>query len=663
MADDVRISQGLREVLQSETPAETRHAMVIPSVVVREVLQADLPPPTVDKTMGAVISSLAREVLQADLPPPKDLALMAAVTQLYREILYRMPDFGVAQAFREVLLTYAALPGTTAYLRQEVNQVALSLPVSPLAQVISVEGAAFVSMLTMQQANAMPFPWSLTRVAQSTALVASALPISTQSLTRSPQVMSAVLHKAASGAYLPPTDTQSRTMVGQSVALVLQSSAIPYVPDSKDYAAQVRLLAVQPTDLTAMWTTPEQVGQVRAAVVQSLGTVSLPRSITLAAQVSHQAVSRRTDPMPQSPTRAGAVATQAAIASDMPFPVGVIHGRQSTSQVVQQWIAGMPQGMDRVAQSCVKVAQATPYSGLDAMLAKNRAAQVALDVLIAASYPTPQVSWSNSVYAQAATVYTQVADPAWYMPPSYIVSGSKYTFCPQVAELVAQARIEALPWSRTALPQLRAMAAARADYRPASSVATSGITLSSLTRQVAIADQYDDPHNAQSILTVSQATEQVAQVAEYPTAHISTTAALVGQLVEQAAQADTYPQPDSLRSVNAVKQILTQNAQTDTYPDPLGLHSPLSVGQVAEQVAELCSDYPDKDAPGSAVVIRSVMEQSAELCSYPDKDQPGSRVVVRQMRGQVALTDPTLYVLPKPLRRQRVRIVCRVVYE
>lgn len=662
MAEDVRISQGLREVLQADTAAETRHAMVIPSVAVREVLQADEGPPTVDKTLDAAISSLAKEVLQRDAPA-QDLALMAAPSQLYREVLYRMPDFGVSQAFREVLLTYTALPGTTAYTHQHLSTATMALPVSPIAQVISTEKVPFVSTLAIQRGDVMSFPWSNSRTGQEVMLVAQARLGAVQSVTRTPQAMTEILQQAATGAYRQLQEVYSQSRVGQSVILVLQSRDIAYTPDSNEYVPQIRVMSVQGSDLTTLWASPASVKAAGLKVAVSLGPSTLPRSYIFTRQVVTQAVTSASKAMPRSVTRVNQSISQAVVATSIPLPVGRIWGRQVRTQTVQARTDEWPQGVDHAAQSRVAVAQAASYPTVDSQLARARASRVAVDVLMGSDYALPDNVQSFSRYAQAATIYTQRADPAWYPPVSGIETGSKYSFLRQFTELVAQDLTDT-PWpiSRLRVPQFTEQVTLRADYRPASSVATSGITMSQVAQIVAVTDVYDDAHNAYSFLEVWQLCGQVAQVDVYESAHIIETETLVSQITETCIQTDTYPDPAALKSDNIASQIAAHLALEDSYPSPSGVHSLQEIRQIAEQVA-VGDVFPDKDQPQSRLVVRQVAEQVAETCSYPDKDIPQSRIMARQIREQIALTDPDMYVMPRPLRRQRVKIIGRVVYE
>lgn len=660
---DTRTTLTSREVLQGDTatPPDLRMIAGI-SRVVHEVLQGDTANAVTLRQLGTPAVAV-REVLQGDTDNAITKRMFATPAIAVREVLYGFPPYQLARATREVLLTYAQTPGIPTKASQVGGAVVQSLSMPPVADVISPEDVAFVASMTVQHSDVSGFPWSQSRTGQVVTFTLQARPNSVQSETSASSVSMAATVDAAL-LYPQISDVFSASILRQEVMLVAQSLDIAYTPDSKEYVPQLRALVVQHSDLTTMWTSPATVKQAGMKVLMSRGATTWPRSYTVAKQITCQAVIPASKVMPLSVSRSRQVFSQAVIPADMPTPLGRINAKHVISQAVTLREGDLPPvGFEHVAAVKLLAMAQADYPTPDSLLAKAKASQAACVVLVQSeTQPLPSV-WSYTRYAQAATIYTQRADPAWYPPVSGIETGSKYTFVPQLTEKVAQARsVEPWPISRIRVPLFTEQVTLQADYRPASSVATSGITMFQVSRMVAVTDAYDDPHNAYSLLTLQQVQSHVAQVAIYESAHTMETEIYAHQITETCIQTDTYPDPETLKSDNIASQIAAHLALEDSYPSPSGVHSLQEIRQIAEQVA-VGDVFPDKDQPQSRLVVRQVAEQVAETCSYPDKDIPQSRIMARQIREQIALTDPDMYVMPRPLRRQRVKIIGRVVYE
>lgn len=569
--------------------------------------------------------------------------------------------------------------GPPARVPQVREQVIQTHPEKPLSQVISYERAKQVMQLDTIASDPMPFPWSYTRVPQMRELVLQAKPNVVQSYDMSKQVRALAVGRFN---YTIPGDIWSREFVSQNVMLVLQSLDIPYTPTSGEFIHQNMMLVVQASDPLPIWRSPAYIRQYIMLATTKRPVERLPRSNVYAALVRSQAVTKRpVEQMPYSLTRVAEVRSQAVQATQMPEPVGVIHSkqvfnlavapttmdvkqgmiydRQLRAAVVQARVEAPPISRERVPQVRSLVAGRSTYP-LPGTMTRLEARQVRVTALQQAVYPPPDIK-SYEMVPQLRVLFSTKPPASEYPDPAIVYDRSKKIFLPQFTEQVTQARPLTLPISRTKVPQLQILAAQHTAYPTPEEMATSGIFVLQAIEHAAVVADYPSTDVPASNVDVTQLTEQLVVVADYPDAHLPTNYAIIPQLSEQVAMVETYPDPGDYKSPNAVWQLTEQLTYESAYPDAGTLHSPVLALQLAQAVS-LTANYPDKDSPQSYARVSQLSQQAAFTATYPNKDAPQSIARVNQVFQHVARRDLTMYQLPVPPRRHRVRIVCRFVY-
>lgn len=567
-------------------------------------------------------------------------------------------------------------PARVPQVRQQTTQARSVLPPS---QVISYENVKQVMQLDTIASDPMPFPWSYTRARQMRALVLQAKPNVVQSYDMAKQVRALAVGRFN---YTIPGDVWSREFVSQNVMLVLQSLDIPYTPTSGEYVHQNMMLVVQASDPLPIWRSPAYIRQYIMLATTKRPTERLPRSNVYAAEVTTQAVTKRpVEQMPYSLTRVAEVMSQAVQATQMPEPVGTIHAkqvynlavapttmevkqgmiydRQLRAAVVQARVEAPPISRERVPQVRSLVAGRSTYP-LPGTMTRLEARQVRVTALQQAVYPPPDIK-SYEMVPQLRVLFSTKPPSSEYPDPAIVYDRSKKIFLPQFMEQVTQARQLALPISRTKVPQLQILAAQHTTYPTPEEMATSGLFVLQAIEHAAVVADYPSTDVPASNVDVTQLTEQLVVVADYPDAHLPTNYAIIPQLSEQVAMVETYPDPGDYKSPNAVWQLTEQLTYESAYPDAGTLHSPVLALQLAQAVS-LTANYPDKDSPQSYARVSQLSQQAAFKATYPNKDAPQSTARVNQVFQHVARRDLTMYQLPVPPRRHRVRIVCRFVY-
>lgn len=588
------------------------------------------------------------------------------------------PPIGSVQAGRQAFIIEQMQVGPPAYVKEVQALTAQRSPTKPLSQVISYERVRQNVMLTSMLYGAMPFPISYTRAAQLAEMVLVAKPITTLSYESVAQVRSMAV---AQFNYVIPEDIWSRSAVAETVMLVCQSLTIPYTPTSGEYVRQQSMLVAVKSDPMPIRTSPVSLRQesllvalkrpverlprsiTRVGIVTTLASqkiaAPMPRSTEFVAQMRMQASVPTVMPEPHGPDHVAQLVSLASVPTTMPVPQGMQHVAQAVTLASVPRLAALPISRVRVPQATTLVSQATAYPSPGAMsnlqVKQNRAL-----ALVKAAYP-PAAQISYTVVPQASIVFLTHPPASYYPDPEIVYDRSRYDFVPQFVELVTLARPAALPISYVPVPQLAMLTAQDTNYPTPEEMATSGLFAWQVSEHVALTADYPSTDIPASQVNVTQLVEHVAVVATYPDAHLPVNYAIVTQVTEQLATVETYPDPDSLRSAQNVIQLAEQLAVETDYPDAGTLHSPVIALQLVEQVS-LSANYPDKDSPQSYVQTAQLMQQVAFKTTYPNKDTPQSLARVNQVLQHVARRDLTMYQLPVPPRRHRVRIVCRFVY-
>lgn len=597
----------------------------------------------------------------------------------YKQILYRGVDLAVYQLSKDVLKVLDRVPSIVGVYPQLRMGVTSALPVKPMAEVISTETVKQAVSLVTAKGDPGGFPWSITRYAAARSLVVQALPNKVISTERVGQTVSLVTGHAL---YTQTSDVVSRESVAQNVMMVCQSIDIAYQPTSGEYLAQSRVLVTQQADYPISYRSAVTASQQVMKVAQKRNAERLPQSDTRVAAVTSQAVTRRpAEGLPLSNMDVAAVVSQLVTSTTM----DVVYGVQMTAQVrqlaVQATSMPVPLGLQRTAQTRLKVAQALPmtlpisqervrqlvttvlqgadYDKPSDMLAAMRAKTVSMFAVQHADYPAAEIR-SFTVYAQTALAYTAAADASAYPKPEDIYAASKYSFVGSVFELATQRMLLGLPISYTRVPQMVTKVAQYLKMPTLEELANTGSFVSQVVQRVGIKADYPSTAIPSSHMEVRQTLEQVAIVADYPSTSVPVDA-IVQQVSESAVLLSEYPDPASLSAPVNVLHVSEQTAVESVYPAAGELHAPVVLFQLATH-SVINTSYPDKNAILSYAVVAQTSQQAAFKATYPGKDVPQSTLKVNQVRHQVARRDLTMYQMPTPPRRHRVRVVCRIVY-
>lgn len=596
-----------------------------------------------------------------------------------RTAILMAPALGLVKAARVAFIIDQKEVGSPTYVGQTYDLVTQASPQRPVDQVISREFVKQAYQMGVSAADPMPFLWSYTRSAQMRELVLQARPNVVQSYDMSKQVRMAVVGRFN---YTIPGDIWSSSRASQQVMLVLQSLDIPYTPTSGEFVRQQFLVVLQASAPLPIWTSPAYIRQTFALVAQKRPVERLPRSYVQSAHVTTQAVTKRpAEPLPYSRSRVAEMVTQAVQATDMPEPVGriesaqvfnlavvpstmpvrvgTIEDRQVLTQVTTSRIEPPPISRERVPQVRTLAAGAADYTDPGMML-NIQGAQVRVEVVQHAAYPPPDFQ-SYEIVPQVQVIFSTKPPASVYPDPAEVYERSKVAMMPQMTELVTQRHLLPLPLSVSEAVQVGIAAVQKAIYPTPEEMANTGIFSWTVAEQLALVADYPSTAVPTSNVVVTQAAEQIAIVADYPDAHLPTNYAIIPQLAEQVAIEDFYPDPGTYRSPNAAWQIAEQLTYESDFPDAGTLHSPVLALQLAQTVS-LAASFPDKDVPQSIVRVAQLSQQAAFRATYPNKDVPQSIVRVNQVRQTVVRRDLTMYQLPAPPRRHRVRITCRFVY-
>lgn len=569
--------------------------------------------------------------------------------------------------------------GTPTYVTQNYQQALQRTEYLPVGSTISRESVGQTIMLATIKSPDLPFLWSYTRTRQLYSLTMQSLPITAQSWESVAQVRQLT---ASAQNYIIPGDVISSERAAQSVVLVCQSIDIPYQPTSGEYVPQSRVLVMQAAEPMPIWTSPAYLRQNAMLVAQKRPIERLPRSyVSVNQNVTMAMVKRPVEQLPRSDEFAGQVVTQAmqhtvmpeptgvihaaqsyalaAVATEMPAAIGVIHDAQVVTTVMQSSPLPMHQSNERVTQLITMAVVGVTYPAPDEMVYLH-VAQEWQAVMQQASYPPVEVQ-SYTFVPQVAVAFMTEPPASVYPDPQVVYENSRKAFVPQFTEQVMQGRALTMPISYVPVPQAVQTVSQHIDYPTPEEMATSGIFARQAVEHVALEAVYPSTGIPASFVNVHQVTEQLAVVAVYPDAHLPVNFAEVFQVTEQVACIETYPDPASLSAPMNVLQVTEYISFESQYPDAGALHSPVIALQLVEQLS-VTAGYPDKDVPQSLARAAQITQQVAFSAAYPDKDKPQSAVRVNQVCHHVARRDLTMYQLPVPPRRHRVRIVCRFVY-
>ena len=593
-----------------------------------------------------------------------------------------VPPLAVASGARYAFIINQVQTGAPAYAPQ-VFSLATQHAIWP-----PVEGTFSMSrdIQTVQQAviknTNNDFVWSQTSVAEMPILTLMAKPVTMPiSYNKAATVVQQVLRAS-------PIDTQSWKSVGQVATLTLVSLDRVPVPTSGAFVQEYTTLALQASPMNGMPKSATMDKQVASLALQKRNDV-FPRSTTTVLQNATLVLRPNTQPLARGPVRTAEHFTLALLANPMPpmndpayhqpatvrqdfqlslmkqalaFPwVGVEHAAQYAVKVLQKSIIDVPYGVQHDKLLTTMVLQANPMPKPGGMSGANMP-EIRTTVLLARPYAPASGVRSTTRVSQAGLGWVLRAD---YQKPGDIIAGTKFSYYRTLDILSVVSKREALPWSKTRVPEMALLTAMHALYDPPMKVFNDGLFVSLLVEQVMTIEQYPTTGEPVSQLTVTSVVEQVVETDDtFPDKGYSISDLQVSSIVEQLATEDTtFPDKDLAQSRLQVSQVVEQLATGDnSFPDKDLVQSQLTVTQIAEILATSADDYPPKDMVQSRLVVTSLVENVVSRDTFPDKDVPQSTISVSQVAEVIMAVDDSMKGMPQYQGRRKPTIFVQIVY-
>lgn len=593
-----------------------------------------------------------------------------------------LPPLGMMSAGRQAFIISQVVVGAPIYTPQVFSLAAQHANWPPLEGVFSMSR----DIQTVQQALVKntnnDFVWSQTRVAEIPVLALLARPVTLPiSYNNAKAVVQQVLRAN-------PIDTQSWKSVGQVATLTLVSLDRVPVPTSGSFVQEYISLALQAKPTNGMPKSATIDSQVASLALQKRNDI-FPRSTTTVLQNATMILRPNTQPLARGPIMAAEHFTIALLAKPMPamndpayhqpasvsqdfqlalmkqalaFPwVGIEHSGQAAIKVLQKSIIDVPYGVQHDKLLTTLVLQANPMPKPGGMSGANMP-EIRTTVLLARPYAPASGVRSNTQVSQAGLEWVLRAD---YQKPGDIIAGTKFSYYCTLGILSVLSKREALPWSKTQVPEMALLTAMHALYDPPMKVFNDGLFVSLLVEQVMTVEQYPTTGEPVSQLNVTSVVEQVVVTDDtFPDKGYSIYDLQVSSVVEQLAIEDTtFPDKDLAQSMLQVSSVVEQLATGDnSFPDKDLAQSDLTVTQIAEMLATSADDYPPKDMIQSLLVVTSLVENVVSRDTFPDKDMPQSTISVSQVAEVVMAVDDSMKGMPQYQGRRKPTIFVQIVY-
>lgn len=598
----------------------------------------------------------------------------------HTQVLYRVLDMELFSESRQMLAVLDATPSVVGAYAQGMSGVVSSRPVPPPALTISYETVNQSFQLVTQASPDLPFLWSPVSVGHQAVQVVQSKEITAQSAESVPSVVSTAAGRAV---YTRPEDVTSVSAVAAAGVLVCQSSEIPYIPPSGEYVPQQVVAVTQAADYPSSYRSMSSVRSAAVKVAQRRTPEKLPRSKTRAAGTVTQAVTQRdSEGLPLGWQMSAQSFSQAVTATEMPQPVGVVQGSCVSSLAVSPSVMPEPVGaVESAGAFALALTQSDvlglPSSPVDTpsvaslaitrsdydlpgdVLAAERSSALSQLVTQSVEYPAAEIR-SFSSYGQGRLQYTQATSADVYPDLDGVYAASKFAFSASVQAMTVQQSLSALPLSRMRAPQLRVISLSSLPQASLEEISNRGVFNYQAIEHVAVSTEYPATNDPISYVDAHQVLSHAAFTATYPPA-VNQVDVSAHQVMQHAMVASFYPDPSDQHSPVSVYQAASNIATTDSFRDAGSLHAPVLMFSLSEAVA-FGSNYPNKDTPQSAAQVAAVTQSAAFRSAYPGKDTAQSLAQVGQVRQNIARRDSSMYEMPAPPRRHRVRIVCRVVY-
>lgn len=639
-------------------------------------------------------------LVATDTLQPDKYGVMSA--GLYTFII--LPPLGMMSAGRQVFIVSQVETGAPVNTYQVFSLAAQKADWPPVEGTFSTSSDIQVAQLVGVKNTDNAFRWSQTRVAEMPILALMARPVTNPiSYNMVARVAEQVLRAS------PVTNQISYNMVARVAKQVLRASPID-TQSWKSLASLARLTLIS-LDRVPVPTSGSFIGEYTSMALVAKPMGGMPKSATMDLQVASLALQKRVDLFPRSkttvlqnatlvlrpntkplargPVLAAESFTLALQANPMPpmndpayhqpadvsqdfqltlmkqalaFPwVGVEHSGQAAIKVLQKSVMEPVYGVQHDKLLTTLVLQSSPMQKPGGMSGANMP-EIRTTVLLARPYAPASVVRSNTRVSQAGLEWVLRAD---YQKPGDIIAGTKFSYYCTLGILSVLSKREALPWSKTRVPEMALLTTMHALYDPPMKVFNDGLFVSLIAEQVMTVEQYPSTGEPVSQLNVTSVVEQVVETDDtFPDKAYSISDLQVSSVVEQLATEDTtFPDKDLAQSMLQVSQVVQQLAENDnSFPDKDLAQSQLSVTQIAEMLATSADDYPPKDMIQSLLVVTSLVENVVSRDTFPDKDVPQSTISVSQVAEVVMAVDDSMKGMPQYQGRRKPTIFVQIVY-
>lgn len=502
---------------------------------------------------------------------------------------------------------------------------------------------------------------------------------------------------------LRPADVWSNTGVGSEVMLVCQSLDIEYVPRSGvDSPSVVSLVSYSSP---VKWETrPADVGTVTHLASMPTDLFGLPDSFTSSGSVVQlssypstpparvgvenvpQIVSLASIPVGDDPTvgveKTSHVSTQAVLSSEYVYPQSDTDVGQVLLSQVESVIDELPISPEDVSSvvslSAIGVdstwrwsdvyspsvntlaIQDSPQPPLESYFVLNAVGSATVAMLLESDFgPAHKDSYTETYSVPILTLMT--APKRFYPPLDNVVELEKGNHVTQYVTSTAVKRDDGMPISSEDVASLSIVSGIKSPMPTPEEMAKKGDFISGLAQHTMVTSSFPSTEEPQSRVETGSLAENIAVTAYYPDIRLPMTVGQTDLVAFNIANSVDYPPVKSFLMYDFTG-LVTQNIACKANYLPANTLNSLSLTTQTSANVAFSARYPDKSTVYSRINSAQVSSSLAMVAEYPDKDSVLSDIKSTSVYQNVVRVDSSLYHMPHPPQRHRVRIVCKMIY-
>lgn len=619
-----------------------------------------------------------------------------SIVSVVRNTVYISPPFALNSIVKNYVYSTDSSSRTMVTVNQFLNQYLFDTSYQFEFSNSSVN--QFNSMVVFESVE--PLPFSDESVNSFYQLVTIGADYDTTSMKFVGQFVNTASHESP---YARLDETWSQNRVGLNTMLVCQSIDIPYVPRSGVDTPQVYNLSV--SSLPVEWETrPAEVVTVRSLVTQARPPERLPQSTTVVREVvslcaypstpdprvgvvnTYQLVHLASIPVEPDPTVGIVTVPQMTSLSSVSDPLELPISHESVNQFVGLAAFDADDTMPQSAEDVPSVVSAvavgsdvewrwspisvnsqtmiaawdSPQPPLESFFVLNAVGSLAMAWSMESDFgPAHKDSYTEM---GSLPILSLMAAPARFYPPLENVEDlAKGNHVEQYFTATSIRTPDPMPQSNEDVGVIRIASSSRTPMPTPEEVATQGIFTGGVIGHVAKGSFFPPTDIPQSFVDTLILAENVAVVAEYQDIRLPLTIGHVDSVAYNIASKVEYP-PANAAKGDGVLLSIAQNIASKANYLPANTLNSLSLTTLTSANVALSTEFPDKDAVFSRIESRQVAASFAMGAEYPDKDSVYSDVRTSSVYQNVMRVDSSLYQLPRPPQRHRVRIVCKMIY-